>query len=67
GGALVDHLFEPLMAAQALGSLLSILFGTGKGSGAAALFMVLWLLGLFTCLVFRRDRHIWLLEKEAEM
>lgn len=67
GGALVDHLFEPLMAAQAPGSLLSILFGTGKGSGAAALFMVLWLLGLFTCLVFRRDRHIWLLEKEAEM
>lgn len=67
GGALVDHLFEPLMAAQPPESLLCILFGTGKGSGAAALFMVLWLMGLVTCLIFRRDRHIWLLEKETKM
>lgn len=66
GGALVDHVFEPLMAAQGQGSLLSLLFGTGKGSGAAALFMVLWIIGLATCLVFRKDRHIWLLEKETE-
>jgi len=66
GGALVDHLFEPLMAVQSPESLLCMLFGTGKGSGAAALFLVLWIIGLVTCLIFRRDRHIWLLEKETE-
>lgn len=67
GGALVDHLFEPLMAGQAANGLLGQLFGTGKGSGAAALFMVLWIIGLLTCLIFRRDRHIGLLEKDTEM
>ncbi len=67
GGALVDHVFEPMLAAQGQGSLLTLLFGAGKGSGAAALFMVLWVIGLVTCLVFRKNRHIWLLEKETEM
>lgn len=66
GGAMVDHLFEPLMAAQGPDSLLCTLFGTGKGSGAAALFLVLWVIGLMTCLIFRKDRHIWQLEKETE-
>lgn len=66
GGAMVDHLFEPLMAAQGPDSLLCMLFDTGKGSGAAALFLVLWVIGLATCLIFRKDRHIWLLEKEME-
>ena len=33
---------------------------------AAALFLVLWLAGLTTCLIFRRDRSIWLLEKEMK-
>ena len=66
GGALVDHLFEPLMAAQVPESLLGMLFGMGKGSGAAALFLVLWIIGLVTCLIFRQDRNIWLLEKETE-
>lgn len=44
------------------GSLLCVLFGAGKGSGAALLFFLLGLLGAATCLVFRRDRQIWALE-----
>lgn len=63
GGVLVDRVFEPMMVAQGAGSALSALFGTGKGSGAACLFALLWLVGLATCLIFRRDRHIWALEQ----
>lgn len=57
------RVFEPWMAAQSAGTLLIRLFGSGKGSGAAMLFFFLGLLGLLTCLVFRRDRHIWALER----
>lgn len=63
GGALVDRVFEPLMSRQAEGSILSALFGTGKGSGAAMLFAALWLLGIEVCMVFRFDRSIWKLEE----
>lgn len=64
GGFLVDQVFEPFMAAQPQGSVLTALFGSGKGSGAALLFLVLGFAGLITCLVFRKDRHIWDLEKQ---
>lgn len=67
GGALVDHVFEPLMAGQSPESLMCRVFGTGKGSGAAVLFLVLWGVGLMTCLIFRRDKDIWSLEKEMKM
>ena len=63
GGALVDYAFEPLMAAQPMTSLLTRLFGMGKGSGAACFFLVLWVLGIAVCLMFRRDRAIWTLEE----
>ena len=63
GGALVDYAFEPLMAAQSAQSPLTALFGTGKGSGAACFFLVLWVLGIAVCLMFRRDRAIWSLEE----
>ena len=53
GGLLVDRVFEPLMAAQSGGLLVSI-FGSGKGSGAALLFFVLGLSGVAVCLVFYR-------------
>ena len=58
GGALVDRVFEPLMALQSPDSLLIRLFGSGKGSGAAFLFAILWLLGIAVCLLFRGDKHI---------
>lgn len=64
GGFLVDHVCEPLMQRQTRESILSLLFGTGKGTGAALLFFVLAIIGVATCLYFRRDSHIWNLEKE---
>ena len=65
GGLLVDQVFEPIMALQPRGSILVRLFGDGKGSGAACLFGVLWAVGVAVCLIFRRDKYIWALEKEA--
>lgn len=62
GGVLVDKVTEPFMAGRTEGSLPALLFGTGKGSGAALLFFLLGFIGIFTCLFFRRDRHIWELE-----
>jgi Na+/melibiose symporter-like transporter len=62
GGFLVDNVFEPFMAAQPLNSLWVTLFGAGKGSGAALLFLVIGLFGALSCLPFRADKHIWRLE-----
>ena len=64
GGAAVDYLFEPLMARQGAGSLLTALFGTGKGSGAACFFAVLGVLGVATCVVFRRNKHLRAMQAE---
>lgn len=64
GGFFVDQVFEPLLAAQQPGSLLQTVFGDGKGAGAAMLFFLLGILGVLTCLVFRKDRHIWRLEQQ---
>lgn len=58
GGALVDMLFEPLMARQSADSLLTALFGSGKGSGAACCFAMQAVMGVGVCLWFMRDRHI---------
>lgn len=63
GGFLVDWVFEPIMSKQKSESILSHLFGSGKGSGAAFLFFVIAFTGIFVCLYFRRDKHIWKLEK----
>ena len=62
GGLLVDQVFEPIMAMQATDGLLVKLFGSGKGSGVALLFAVLWLMGIAVCLLFRGNKHIWRLE-----
>ena len=58
GGALVDNVFEPLMAAQPATSLLVRLFGPGKGSGAALLFALIGVLGVSICLLFGRVRAL---------
>lgn len=57
GGWLVDAVFEPLMA-RTESRLLLRLFGTDMGSGAALFFFLLAWLGVITCVIFRRDRHI---------
>jgi len=64
GGALVDRVFEPLMAAQAAGSVLTSVFGSGKGSGASVLFALIGLAGVAVVGLFALDREIWKLEKE---
>lgn len=66
GGLLVDQVFEPLMASQRADSLLVKLLGSGKGAGAALLFLVIAFFGVLTCLVFRKDRHIWALDKKEK-
>ena len=63
GGILVDQVFEPFMALQKGGSILQTFFGQEKGSGAALLFFVIAFIGVITCLIFRKDRHIWELER----
>lgn len=63
GGILVDKVFEPYMASQTDTGFLVFIFGAGKGSGAAFLFFFLGIIGVVTCLIFRRSKHIWLLEQ----
>lgn len=62
GGWLVDSVFEPMLA-KADAPLLRMAFGTGKGAGAAAFFLALFVLGVLTCLLFRRDQALWRLEE----
>lgn len=64
GGILVDFVFEPMMSHQDTNRFFVTLFGEGKGSGAAFLFLILAFAGIAVCLYFRNDRHIWELEKK---
>ncbi|MET1250011.1 hypothetical protein ABWW58_14625 [Sporolactobacillus sp. STCC-11] len=64
GGILIDKVFEPFMAVQQPHSLWSFLFGVGKGSGAAFLFMVIGIVGTLSCLPFLTDKNIWKLENK---
>ena len=53
GGYMVDEICEPFMAAQSADGLMRILFGTGKGSGAALMMFILGVAGILVCLLFR--------------
>lgn len=64
GGILVDQVFEPFMDSQT--GILTAVFGTGKGTGAALLFFVIAFIGIGVCLLFRRSPHIWKLEAEQK-
>jgi len=49
GGALADHVFEPLMSATSpVQSILSSLVGIGKGSGIALMFLIVGIIGTIT-------------------
>lgn len=54
GGFLVDEICEPFMAFQPSSSLPSLLFGSGKGSGAALVMFVLGISGSLFCLTYGR-------------
>lgn len=64
GGILVDDVFEPFMQTQSPESMFTVLFGIGKGSGAAMLFGVLAIAGIGVCLYFCRAKAIWTLDKQ---
>ena len=64
GGWLVDRVCEPYMAALPAESTLVRLLGSGKGSGAALLFLMIAAAGVLVCLIFWRDKHLWMLEEE---
>ena len=54
GGFMVDKICEPFMAAYGSGRILTALFGTGKGSGAALMMFVLGAAGTAMCLISGR-------------
>jgi len=54
GGFLVDEICEPFMAVLPSSSLPSLLFGSGKGSGAALMMFVLGISGSLFCLTYGR-------------
>ena len=54
GGFLVDEICEPFMAVQPSSSLPTLLFGSGKGSGAALMMFVLGISGSLFCLIYGR-------------
>jgi len=52
GGVMVDNVCEPFMATHEYSELLTMLFGSGKGSGAALMMLILGVAGTLHCLVF---------------
>lgn len=54
GGLMVDNVCEPFMAAYGDLTLLQMLFGTGKGSGAALMMFILGVGGSLLCVITGR-------------
>lgn len=51
GGFMVDRVCEPFMEAHSYSSVLTVLFGSGKGSGAALMMFILGVAGSVLCFV----------------
>lgn len=51
GGFMVDNVCEPFMARHAASPVLTALFGSGKGSGAALMMFLLGIIGTLLCLI----------------
>jgi len=51
GGFMVDQVCEPLMVTYGDWSILTTLFGSGKGSGAALMMFILGVVGILSCLI----------------
>ncbi len=54
GGFMVDKICEPVMTLSPADGALSLLFGRGKGAGAAMMMFLLGVLGVVICLGFGR-------------
>ncbi|MCI8505961.1 MAG: MFS transporter [Lachnospiraceae bacterium] len=54
GGFMIDQICEPFMMAYGNLPILKTLFGTGKGSGAALMMLILGISGSFICLITGR-------------
>ncbi len=54
GGFMVDKVCEPFMSSEKAKGLPEMLFGSGKGSGAALMMFILGVGGVAVCLVFGR-------------
>lgn len=54
GGFMVDNVCEPFMASHQESRLLAMLFGSGKGSGAALMMFILGAAGTLLCLISGR-------------
>ncbi|SEP83700.1 Major Facilitator Superfamily protein [Lachnospiraceae bacterium NE2001] len=52
GSFMVDNICEPLMARSDAQSVIHLLFGSGKGSGAALVLFILGIAGTAVCLIF---------------
>lgn len=48
---MVDNVCEPFMARHAASPVLTALFGSGKGSGAALMMFLLGVIGTLLCLI----------------
>ncbi len=51
GGFMVDHICEPFMSVHGDFPILKTLFGTGKGSGAALMMLILGISGSLICII----------------
>lgn len=67
GGFLVDSVFEPMMANIQTENILSMIFGSGKGSGAAVLYLILGIAGVAVCLVFSNIKELKSLEEPENL
>ena len=54
GGFMVDHVCEPFMNTYENSSVLNLIFGTGKGAGAALMMFLLGVAGSLICLITGR-------------
>ncbi|MBQ9200017.1 MAG: MFS transporter [Lachnospiraceae bacterium] len=54
GGAMVDRVCEPFMDSHSYSKVLTMLFGSGKGSGAALMMFILGVTGSILCIVTGR-------------
>lgn len=54
GGAMVDRVCEPFMDSHSYSKVLTMLFGRGKGSGAALMMFILGVTGSLLCIITGR-------------